>query len=169
MSVEEPCVSDVLNRIKYLPRRMPNPLRCPPELQHSGFSIWKWQTSYANSSGQSALETGHCIYKPSRTCFPTWQPRATICTPNSARVYLQQMTDLKAEHPDVPQRFDDGIHAIRRSDRQWAGLSSDRIMEQVMMRSVKRWANTRARHDGATAPGVVAIDACMCRNQPGNA
>ena len=46
------------------------------------------------------------------------------------------MTDLKAEHPDVQQHFDDGFHAIRRSDRQWAGLSSDLIIEQVMMRSV---------------------------------
>ena len=45
----------------------------------------------------------------------------------SARIYLQQMTDRKAEHPDVQQRFDDGFHAIRRSDRQWAGLSSDLI------------------------------------------
>ena len=31
---------------------------------------------------QSALETGHYICKPSRTCFPTWQPRATTCTLN---------------------------------------------------------------------------------------
>ena len=33
----------------------------------------------------------------------------------------------------------------------------------------QQWANTRARHEGAPASGVVAIDACLCRNQPGNA
>ena len=56
----------------------------------------------------------------------------------SARVYLQQITDLKPEHPDVQQRFDDGFDAIRRSDRQSAGLSSDLIIEQVIMRGLKR-------------------------------
>ena len=55
----------------------------------------------------------------------------------SARVYLQQMTNLKEEHPDVHQRFEDGLHVIRRSDRLWAGLSSDLIIEQVVMRSMK--------------------------------
>ena len=46
------------------------------------------------------------------------------------------MTDLNAEHPDVQQRFDDGFHAIRRSDRQWTGHSSDLIIEKIMMRSL---------------------------------
>ena len=64
----------------------------------------------------------------------------------SARVYLQQMNDLKAEHADVQQRFDDGFHAIRRSDHHWTGLSSDLIIEQVMMRSLKsRGGLTRGR------------------------
>ena len=30
-----------------------------------------------------------------------------------------------------------GFHVIRRSDRFWAGLSSDLVIEQVLMRSVK--------------------------------
>ena len=83
----------------------------------------------------------------------------------SARVYLQQMTDLKTEHPDVQQRFDYVFHAIRRSDRQWAGLSSDLIIEQVMMRSLKNSGGlTRGRGmtEHHAAPGVVAIDACLC-------
>ena len=54
----------------------------------------------------------------------------------SARVYLQQMANLKEEHPYVRQRFKDGLHVIRRSDRMWAGLSSDLIIEQVLMRSM---------------------------------
>lgn len=55
----------------------------------------------------------------------------------SVRVYLQQMTDLKAEHPNVHKHFEDGFHVIRRSNRLWAGLSADLIIEQVLMRSVK--------------------------------
>ena len=50
-------------------------------------------------------------------------------------VYVQEMANLKKEHPYVHQRFGDGLHVIRRSDRLWAGLSSDLIIEPVLMRS----------------------------------
>ena len=55
----------------------------------------------------------------------------------SAYLYLQMMQDLENTHPDVHQKFMEGYHVIRRSDRYWAGLSSDLIIEQVLMRSVK--------------------------------
>lgn len=54
-----------------------------------------------------------------------------------ARVYLQQMLNLKTEHPNVQQHFEEGLHVIRRSDRLWAGLSPDLVIEQVLMRSMK--------------------------------
>ena len=41
----------------------------------------------------------------------------------SARVYLQQMANLNEEQPYVRQRFEEGLHVIRRSDRLWEGLS----------------------------------------------
>ena len=47
------------------------------------------------------------------------------------------VNDLKNEHPDVYQRFSQGFHVIRRSDRLWAGLSADLIIEQVLMRCLK--------------------------------
>ena len=47
------------------------------------------------------------------------------------------MVDLKNEHPDVYQHFCQGFHVIRRSDRLWAGLSSDLIIEKVLMRCLK--------------------------------
>ena len=37
----------------------------------------------------------------------------------------------------MSQHFQDGLHVIRRSDRYWAGLSSDLVIEQVLMRSIK--------------------------------
>ncbi|KAG1672542.1 hypothetical protein GQR58_015942 [Nymphon striatum] len=51
----------------------------------------------------------------------------------SAQLYLQHMTDLEASHPDVWQKFEEGFHVVRRSDRMWAGLSSDLVIEQVLM------------------------------------
>ncbi len=40
-------------------------------------------------------------------------------------------------HPDIHASFLNGYHVIRRSDRYWAGLSTDLVIEQVLMRSIK--------------------------------
>jgi len=37
----------------------------------------------------------------------------------------------------VHKHFQDGLHVGRRSDRYWAGLSQDLLIEQVLMRSIK--------------------------------
>ena len=64
----------------------------------------------------------------------------------SAYVYLQNMACLEDDHPDVYHSFLEGHHVIRRSNRYWAGLSTDFIIEQVLMRSVKsRGGLTRGR------------------------
>lgn len=55
----------------------------------------------------------------------------------SARLFLQQMSNLKTQHPNVQTRFEEGFHVVQRSDRLWIGLSSDLIIEQVLMRSLK--------------------------------
>ena len=47
------------------------------------------------------------------------------------------MSHLQDDHPKVYQHFQDGLHVIRRSDHYWAGLSSDLVIEQVLMRSMK--------------------------------
>ena len=54
-----------------------------------------------------------------------------------ARLYLQSMTDLRTDHPDVYRDFALGLHVARRSNRFWAGLSIDLVIEQVLMRSLK--------------------------------
>jgi len=51
----------------------------------------------------------------------------------SARVYLQQMNDIEVKHPDVSALCKSGYHVIRRSDRFWAGISSDTMIEQVYL------------------------------------
>ena len=47
------------------------------------------------------------------------------------------MANLPNDHPVVHQHFVEGLHVARRSDRAWAGLSTDLMTEQVLMRSMK--------------------------------
>ena len=55
----------------------------------------------------------------------------------SAYIYLQMMNELPNIHPHICKNFQNGLHCARRSDRFWAGLSTDLMIEQVLMRSVK--------------------------------
>ena len=53
------------------------------------------------------------------------------------QVYLQQMNKLHETHPYVCIHFGQGLHVVRISDRSWAGLSPDLVIEQLLMRSMK--------------------------------
>ena len=55
----------------------------------------------------------------------------------SAHYHLQQMSNLEEKHPDVYRKFLDGFHVVRRCNQCWAGLSSDLVIEQTLMRSLK--------------------------------
>ena len=55
----------------------------------------------------------------------------------SARLHLQNMLELKTTHRWVYEQFSQGYHTVRRTDKFWAGLWADLIIEQVMMRSIK--------------------------------
>ena len=52
-------------------------------------------------------------------------------------IYLEEMKRLPDTHPEVHQHFMEGKHSVRRSDRVWAGLSTDLVIEQELMRSIK--------------------------------
>ena len=47
------------------------------------------------------------------------------------------MAKLQTTHSQVQQKFEEGLHVIRRSDRYWAGLSPDLVIEQALMRPIK--------------------------------
>ena len=47
------------------------------------------------------------------------------------------MSDLEIHHPDVYYHFCNGLHVVRRSPREWAGLSSDYVIETCLMRNLK--------------------------------
>ena len=55
----------------------------------------------------------------------------------SGYIYLQQMASLRLSHPDVHQLFMNGQHVVRRNERFWAGLPTDLVIEQILMRSVR--------------------------------
>ena len=55
----------------------------------------------------------------------------------SGYLYLQKMNSLETENPSVYQKFMNGFHVIRRSNQYWAGLSSDLVIEQTLVRSLK--------------------------------
>jgi hypothetical protein len=47
------------------------------------------------------------------------------------------MSKLPERHPHVFKAFQEGKHIIRRTCQYWAGLSSDLVIEQTLMRSLK--------------------------------
>ena len=49
----------------------------------------------------------------------------------SARIYVQEMRLLPKKNPWLYQQFLDGNPTIRRSNRFWAGLSPDLVIEQT--------------------------------------
>ena len=65
----------------------------------------------------------------------------------SARLYLQLMMDLPETHPWLNDKLaTEGHHFIRRTEKFWAGLWPDLVIEQVLMRSLKsRGGLTRGR------------------------
>ena len=52
------------------------------------------------------------------------------------RLHLQLMLNLKDNDPQVHEKFPQGVHVIR-SERYWAGLWHDLIIEQVLMKSLQ--------------------------------
>ena len=46
------------------------------------------------------------------------------------------MNQLPNRHPELSLTFEQGSHVIRRSNQFWAGLSSDLVIEQILMRSL---------------------------------
>ena len=54
-----------------------------------------------------------------------------------AYIYLQMINELQNTHQNIYKNFQNGLHCARRRDCFLAGLSTDLMIEQVLMRSVK--------------------------------
>ena len=76
-----------------------------------------------------------------RQCLFDMLPSLAASGPNlyvkSLHIYLQDMFELESKHPEVYKHFLNGHHVVRRSDRLWAGISTDLAIEQCLMRAVK--------------------------------
>ncbi|XP_069109699.1 uncharacterized protein [Argopecten irradians] len=86
----------------------------------------------------------------------------------SSYLYLQKMQELEQEHPEVFHAFVSGNHVLRRSDRFWAGLSTDLVIEQALMRSIKSVGGlTRGRgmSEQQRAVWLLSMPACADINQ----
>lgn len=70
-------------------------------------------------------------------CLPIFAAAGHPNYLKSGYLYLQKMNSLETENPSVYQKFMNGFHVIRRSNQYWAGLSSDLVIEQTLMRSLK--------------------------------
>ncbi len=84
-----------------------------------------------------------------------WSARVDLCSQRSG-----PYADWQGHCPSDTCTLDEGFRVIRRSNRLWAGLSSDLIIEQVLMRSLKTSGGlTRGR--GMTEHQRLA---CLCRS-----
>lgn len=64
----------------------------------------------------------------------------------SVHLYLKKMFDLDEHMPNVLSHFMKGPHVVQRSDRLWAGISTDLAIEQCLIHSLKtRGGLTRGR------------------------
>ena len=70
-------------------------------------------------------------------CLPIFAASGHYNYLKSAYLYVQEMNELETTHPDVFRKFASGFHVIRRTHQFWAGLSSDLVIEQTLMRSLK--------------------------------
>ena len=60
----------------------------------------------------------------------------------SAHLYLQDMLQLeKLMNQSVYQRFIEGFFTVRRSDKLNCGISTDMVIEQSMMKSMKTYGS----------------------------
>ena len=66
----------------------------------------------------------------------------------SARIYLQSMDELPVSYTWLYDCFKEkGLHAIRRSERFWAGLWSVLVIERALMKSIKSLGGLSRRRD----------------------
>ena len=82
----------------------------------------------------------------------------------SVQIHLQDMLELKETSPDVYNKFSSGLFVIRRSDRFWAGLPSDLVIEQALMRTIKSTGGVDKRpgYGREAADTVASCNALLC-------
>ena len=82
----------------------------------------------------------------------------------SAYLYLQCMNNLETTHPGIFHHFRiNGLHVVRTSERYWGGLSTDLVIEQKLMRSVKTTGGlTRGKGMGEVERTIWLLSTPIC-------
>ena len=70
-------------------------------------------------------------------CLPLFAAAGHFNYVKSAYLYLQNMKDLETKNLHLFKKFQEGYHVVRRTDKFWAGLGYDLVIEQTLMRSLK--------------------------------
>ena len=86
----------------------------------------------------------------------------------SAHIYIQDMVDLEWQNPNVYEHFLSGHFVIRRTDRFWAGLSTDLVIEQVLMRTLKTTGGLthgRGMEEAQRTRWLLSMPACAELNE----
>ena len=55
----------------------------------------------------------------------------------TCRLYLQSLSELERNHPEIFNEFIQGNHTVRRTLKNWAGIWTDLSIEQILMKSLK--------------------------------
>ena len=136
LSTEQACKATVLKRIKCKPDDLRQSMTSRRTAQ-----LWLQNMDMINILQRflKAERTRHwqLHLQNVRDMLPYFATSGHSLYAKSAYVYLQTMLSLPETHPDVFEKFLEGYHAVSRSNRFWAGLSSDLVTEQVLMRSIK--------------------------------
>lgn len=134
----------------------------------SGCSTWRWLTSCA-CLFIKAERTGNWMLhlKSLQEMLPFFTASGHNLYAKSAYIYVQHMLKLADSYPEVFAFFRSGYHVVRRSDRYWAGLSSDLVIEQTLMRTMKTTGGlTRGRGmaESQRTQWLLSMPACSTVN-----
>lgn len=170
--VEQVCSADVLSKIA---EKLESKRKCMQN-QRTAF-LWTQYMGMVDIRRKfiRAERTGN--WKMHLQAVHEMLPYFAACGHNlyakSAYIYLQLMNDLQKKHSEVYNSFQDGLHmhVVRRSDRYWAGLSTDLVLMRSEVTGPHAkcqdvlWANPRSRNVRDTASGLAVVYACLCRCQ----
>ena len=126
LAVEEVCSSDVLGNISCSFKEEKEKITLPTGKMWVQYMtmvdiLRKFLKAERTGNWKLHLETVHEM-------LPYFAASGHSHYAKYAHIYLQMMLDLPKRHPDVYEKFE-GYHVIGRSDRYWAGIFSDLIIE----------------------------------------
>ena len=90
-------------------------------------------------------------------CIPIFAAAGHYSYLKSTHFRVQEMGQLDIKHPDIFRKFEKGLHVIRRSSHSWTGLSSDLVIEQTLMKSLKGRPTGGLTHGGGMSEQQTAV------------